>query len=173
MNAEDAELVEIRPAQLADAAAIAAIYNESVEAGDATMDERCFDARDIEQRMRSLGEREAYLVLERNAELIAWGLLKSYSDRLGYRYTGETSIYVKRSELQRGYGSRLKGALIEHARERGYHHLVAKVFADNKASLAHNQRFGYELVGVQREVGFRNGRWQDVAILQLVLPGSP
>lgn len=63
----------------------------------------------------------------------------------------------------------LKRALIEQARALGYHHLVAKVFADNAASLASNRRCGFELVGVQREVGIKQGKRQDVAILQLIL----
>ena len=59
--------------------------------------------------------------------------------------------------------------MIERCRAYGYHHLVAKILADNTRSIEYNLRFGYERVGVQREIGFKNGHWQDVAILQLVL----
>ena len=67
----------------------------------------------------------------------------------------------------------MKTALIERCKTYGYHHLLARIFADNEASIEYNRRFGYELVGVQREIGFKDGHWQDVAILQLVLEDVP
>ena len=67
----------------------------------------------------------------------------------------------------------MKEALIARCKEYGYHHLVAKIFADNKASINYNKKFGYEIVGRQREIGFKNGRWQDVVIMQLVLDDVP
>ena len=71
--------------------------------------------------------------------------------------------------LGQGIGSRIKRALIARCRELGYHHLVAKLLADNVASIEYNRKLGYEVVGVQREIGFKEGRWCDVVILQLIL----
>ena len=80
---------------------------------------------------------------------------------------------LRRSEIRRGYGSRLKRVVIERCRAYGYHHIIARIFADNAASIEYNLRFGYEVVGIQREIGFKNGHWQDVAVLQLVLDDVP
>ena len=71
-------------------------------------------------------------------------------------------------ERGRGLGSFLQRALMDRCRELGYHHLVAKIFADNQTSIRLHQRFGYRMVGVQKEIGIVDGRWQDVAILQYV-----
>jgi phosphinothricin acetyltransferase len=67
----------------------------------------------------------------------------------------------------------LKRALLDRARAWGYHHLVAKIVADNVASLEYNRRFGYTVVGTQREVGYIDGAWRDVTIMQLILAGVP
>ena len=99
-------------------------------------------------------------------------MIKRYSPRPGYRYCCETSVYLRRSQRRRGHGTRIKTALIERCREYGYHHLLARVWADNTASIEYNRRFGYEIVGIQREVGYKDGRWVDIAILQLVLEGG-
>ena len=72
-----------------------------------------------------------------------------------------------------GHGTRIKNALIELCKELRYHHLVAKIFADNTASIEYNLRMGYEMVGIQKQIGFRRGRFQDIAILQLVLDDVP
>ena len=101
--------------------------------------------------------------------MLGWGIIKKYSDRHGYRFACETSVYLRHKHVRKGYGSSIKNALIERCKQYRYHHLVAKIFADNTASIEYNKKFGYEIVGRQKEIGFKNGRWQDVVIMQLVL----
>ena len=50
---------------------------------------------------------------------------------------------------------------------------MAKVWADNKASIEYNKKLGYEIVGKQREIGFVNGKWRDIIIMQLILDDVP
>lgn len=165
----------LRRAGPGDAASIAAIYNESIDAGNATMDDRPKTAEEIRAQIEGHGEREGYWVLENEDGLtLGWGIIKRYSDRLGYRFACETAVYLRREHVGFGLGTKIKLALFELCRELDYHHLVAKVFADNTASIEYNLRLGYELVGRQRQIGFKNGRWQDVVILQRILepPGA-
>ncbi|MEM6795363.1 MAG: N-acetyltransferase family protein [Acidobacteriota bacterium] len=173
----------LREAREADAEAIAAIYNESILTGDATMDDQPKTAGDILGWMRAFSDRECLLVLEdtaarpgdpapADATIRGWGIIKKYSERAGYRFACETAVYLRRDQIGRGLGTRMKKALIARCRQLGYRHLVAKIFADNEASIGYNLKLGYEMVGVQRNIGFKNGRYVDVAILQLVLPAA-
>ena len=166
------ELV-LRDGDANDAAAIAAIYNQAVRAGGSTMDSAEKSEEDMRALIRGLHEREVVLILERGGEVLGWGLVKRYSDRLGYRVACETSVYLRFAHRRKGYGSTLKKALFERCRHFGYHHIVAKVFADNQASIGYNRKLGFEVVGVQKEVGFANGRWHDVVIMQLILDDVP
>ncbi|RMI06650.1 MAG: N-acetyltransferase family protein [Calditrichaeota bacterium] len=167
------DTVRIRDATPEDAPVIADIYNESIAAGDATMDDDPKTPEYFRQLMAGFNKREAILVMEVEGKVIGWGIIKRYSDRSGYRFCCETSVYLYRSQVGKGYGTRLKKALIERCREYGYHHLVAKIFADNRASIEYNRKLGYEMVGIQKEIGFKNGHWQDIAIMQLVLKDVP
>lgn len=159
----------LRLATPADAPAIAAIYNQNVAAGDASMDESPLSVEDAHQRLENLGDREGFWVLEVAEEVRGWSSLKLYSDRAGYRFTAESTVYLRREHRRQGYGRRLGDALLKSARARGFHHLVAKVMADNTGSIAFHQTLGYELVGRQKEVGYRDGRWIDMVILERVL----
>ncbi|MEM7581957.1 MAG: N-acetyltransferase family protein [Acidobacteriota bacterium] len=166
--------VGIRPARQADAAAIAEIHNQSIQAGGATMEDELKTTGDVERQLAAFGPREGLLVAESAGvdevqEVIGWGLIKKYSPRAGYRYTCETAVYVDRGALGRGIGSALKRALIVRCKALGYHHMVAKIFASNIASIEYNKRLGYETVGRQREIGYKNGEWCDVVIMQLIL----
>jgi phosphinothricin acetyltransferase len=159
----------IRDATPADAAIIAAIYNESIVANDSTMDDIPNTPADIRQQMAHFNNREVFLVLEEEGEVLGWGIIKRYSNRPGYRFCCETAVYIRRGLMRRGYGSRIEQALIDRCRQFGYHHLVAKIWATNIGSIKMHERFGYEIVGTQREIGFKNGQWQDVTIMQCIL----
>lgn len=166
------EEARLRDAGPEDADVIAAIYNESVTVGDATMEETLWSGSSVRAMMDRFSDREGILILEEGGETLGWGVIKRYSDREGYRFACETAVYLWRRAAGRGLGSQIKAGLIDRCRIWGYHHLVAKIFAGNQASIEYNRKFGYELVGVQRQIGFKNGQWQDVAILQLVLDGA-
>lgn len=165
--------VTIRECRIEDCAAFADIYNVYVRQGTSTMDAEEKDAAYYEHVITGFNDRETILTLEEGGEVVGWGIIKRYSDRLGYRVACETSVYLDPNHLRKGYGSLMKKALIVRCKEYGYRHLVAKIFAENEGSIAYNERLGYEVVGRQREIGFRNGRWMDVVIMQLILEDVP
>lgn len=159
----------VRDATPGDATVIAEIYNESIAVGDSTMHDEPKTTEAIRAQMNGFSDRECFMMLEAAGRVVGWGVIKLYSHRSGYRFCCETSVFLRRSERRKGYGTLLKKAVIERCKAYGYHHLLARIFADNVTSIEYNRRLGYELVGVQREIGFKNGRWQDVAVMQLVL----
>ena len=59
--------------------------------------------------------------------------------------------------------------LIDVARESGFRSVVARIEASSAASRALHASVGFDLVGVEREVGRKFNRWLDVAIMQLML----
>ena len=66
----------------------------------------------------------------------------------------------------------LLAALIERARELGYHKLVLAAFLQNEAGMRLYTRFGFREVGVYREQGLLDGRWVDVIIMERMLDES-
>jgi phosphinothricin acetyltransferase len=169
-QAEPQSRLTVRDAVLADAPVIAELYNAYVGNGYITFDMDGKPLAHFEAKLAAADPLEAWLVAQDPDGVVqGYGCLFQYSDRCGYKTTGETSVYLAPGQQRRGIGSALKRALIVAARERGYHHLVAKLVADNEASLQYNLKLGYEIVGTQRETGFVNGRWHDVIIMQLIL----
>jgi phosphinothricin acetyltransferase len=158
------------PCTSADYEAIAQIYNEYIRQGGQTMEERLHTATDIAGWVKDFNSRERLLVLKQNGKVLGWGIIKKYSPRAGYRFTCETAIYLCPDEIRKGHGSFMKKRLIDICRGLGYRHLVAKIFASNTASIAYNQKIGYEIVGTQRHIGFKNGKWVDVVIMQYIIP---
>ncbi|MEM7096588.1 MAG: N-acetyltransferase family protein [Actinomycetota bacterium] len=159
----------MRDATEADAEALLAIYNHEVTTGVATLDlEPRTLAGQIEWIRRHQGANPV-VVAEIDDDVVGFASLTQYKERAAYRTTVENSIYVAPGMQGRGIGNALLGEIVDRARLHGFHSVIARIAGDNQASIALHTRHGYELVGVEREVGRKFGRWLDVTELQLLL----
>lgn len=161
--------MRIRLATTADAEAISAIYNREVTEGTATLD---LVPRTVAQQGKWIRDRSgglAVLVAEGDEGIVGFAALSFYRDRPGYRTSVEDSIYIAPGHQGSGVGSKLLGRLIETAELHGFHAVFARIIGQQEASVALHERHGFELVGVEREVGRKFGRWHDVALLQRLL----
>ena len=157
------------PAEPADYAAIADIYNCYILDGNQTMEERLHSPEDIANWITNFNDRERLLVLKKDKKTLGWGIIKKYSTRAGYRYACETAVYLHPKQVRKGYGSLMKKHLIEYCKQLEYRHMVAKIFATNLGSIEYNRKLGYEIVGTQKEIGFKNGQWKDMVIMQYII----
>lgn len=159
----------IREAIETDYQKIADIYNEYITLGTSNMEETLKTATDIADWTKKFHNREKLYVFTDQEIVIGWGIIKRYSDREGYRFACETAVYFTETELGKGYGTQMKKFVIEACKKLQYKHLVAKVFATNTASIAYNEKLGYTIVGRQHQIGYRNGQWLDMIIMQYVI----
>lgn len=87
-----------------------------------------------------------------------------------YKYAVELSLYLAVDARGRGLGPLLLARLIEEARARGVHCMVAGIDSANQRSVALHERQGFVLAGSVRQCGFKFGRWLDLLLYQLLLP---
>jgi len=162
--------IGVRPAQLADAAAIRAIYNDEVRHATSTFD---MVPRSLAEQQAWLRDRtgafSAVVAVDAAGDVVGFGSLSPYKERAAYRTTVEDSVYVDRDRGGEGIGTALLGYLVELARSSGFHAVIARIEASGAASRALHAKCGFELVGVEREVGRKFNRWLDVAVMQLLL----
>ena len=78
-------------------------------------------------------------------------------------------MYVHRDAHGRGIGTALLDHILDVAAASGFHSVMARIEASGVASRALHSRCGFELVGIEREVGRKFGRWLDVALMQCLL----
>ena len=149
-------------------AAVRDIYAHYVLHSLATFEETPPTLDDMLARRRaSVDLRLPYLVAEAEAELLGFAYAVAYRPRPAYRFTVEDSVYVAEGLGGQGVGSALLGQLIARCEEGAWRQMVAIVGdSANAASIALHRRFGFELVGTLRSVGFKHGRWVDTPILQ-------
>ena len=161
----------IRLATLDDARALIDIYNPQVLESTRTLD---LVARTVDQQREWIEARSgglAVLVAEDpdDRDVIGFGSLSFYRDRPGYRTSVEDSVYVAPGHQGQGVGGALLAALVDAAQTRGFHAIFARIVGPQEASVALHERHGFELVGIEREVARKFGRWHDVALMQRLL----
>jgi phosphinothricin acetyltransferase len=164
----------IRPATLADLPGILEIYNEAVLKTTATYD---YEPRTLEHRVAWFEDHQknkypVFVAESNERRIVGWSALNRYHDRMGYRFTTENSVYVAADQRGKGIGKLLLAPLIEAARSRGFHTIIAAIDADNEASIRLHARFGFQHVGRFKQVGFKFERWLDVAYMELLLPSD-
>lgn len=161
--------VRIRLAEVADAEAIRAIYNLEVMTATSTFD---LVPRTLAEQVAWLQARTgafAAVVAVDGEEVVGFAALSPYKERAAYRTTVEDSVYVARDRGGQGIGKLLMTHLVDVARASGFHAVMARIEASGAASRALHASCGFELVGIEREVGRKFGRWLDVAVMQLLL----
>ncbi len=173
--------MHIRLAVPGDADAIRVIYNAEVLGSTNTFDmvERTREEQEawlLEHR----GVHPAIVAVEPSAGargplgagdeiVLGFGSLSPFRERPGYAATAENSVYVDRAQRGRGIGGALLAELLTLASAHGFHSVIARVAGHNETSIALHRAAGFELVGVEREVGRKHRQWLDVVELQRLL----
>ncbi len=164
------EPFRIRLASAADAAAVAAIYNQGIEERAATFETVPRTPEELAQRIAEDPERFPVLVAEGSTGILGWSSIGAYRPRACYAGVGEFSVYIDRTARGRGVGRALVAALIAEATTRGYWKLLSRIFTFNTASLALCRSLGFREVGTYEKHGCLEGRWLDVVIVERLIP---
>ena len=162
--------MEVRLARSEDAEAIRAIYNREVLGGTVTFDlvERSPDDQQVWLDEHS-GAHPAVVAVDDRGRVSGFGSLSPYRSRPAYRTTVEDSVYVHSASRGQGVGRAVLDELIDLAGAHGFHAIMARIVGDHEASIRLHQGCGFELVGIERQVGRKFGRWLDVAIMQRLI----
>jgi L-amino acid N-acyltransferase len=164
-------MTTIRPAKREDLPAILEIYNDAVLTTTATYD---YEPRSLEHRLAWFEDHvnngyPVFVAEDENRKIVGWSSLSRFHDRKGFRYTTENSIYVTASQRGRGIGRQLLEPLIESARRQNYRVIIAAIDAENSASIKLHERYGFEVVGHFKRVGYKFDRWLDVIYMELLV----
>lgn len=159
----------IRECRLDDAEAIAQIYRPLVETTTISLEEVAPDAAEMAQRIACVSASYPWLVGERDGTMLGYAYAGRHRERACYRYSVDVSVYVASNTRRNGVGSGLYAALLTRLRSMGFHRAFAGIALPNPASVALHHKFGFERVGVYREVGFKFGSWIDVYWCELAL----
>lgn len=142
------------------------IYNHYVRETPITFD---IEPRSLAQRRTWLesfarqGRYQCFVALQKDKP-VGWASSLPYNERAAYETTVASSIYLAPDVTGRGLGRRLYAALFDAIADQDIHRVFGGITLPNEASVRLHRSFGFEPVGVYREIGRKFGRYWDVAV---------
>lgn len=167
------DALRIRPATIADAGPIAAIYAPYVADSAITFEVDIPSVEDMAGRIARILPHYPYWVAERDEAIVGYAYATKLYERAAYRWAVETTVYLALDAKGRGVGGALYRRLIDGLRDQGFLTAVGKITLPNAASVRLHEKLGFRASGVFERVGFKQGRWHDVGIYQLDLADHP
>lgn len=159
----------IRPATLADAAAIAAIYNPYITDTVITFEEEAVSAEEMEGRIRKVSATFPWIVWEEEGQVLGYAYASSWRSRRAYRFAAETTVYVDLAHQRKGIGEKLYRELVVAMREFGFHSALGCLALPNDPSVALHEKLGFTKVAHMKEAGRKFEQWIDVGFWELML----
>jgi phosphinothricin acetyltransferase len=156
--------VAIRRVEEGDLQALLAIYNYYVRETPVTFD---IDPRTLQQRrawfdgFAQAGRYQCFAAVK-DGEAVGWASSHPYKDRAAYDTTISSSIYLSPEVCGLGLGRRLYATLFDALKDEDIHRVFGGITLPNAASVGLHLAFGFEAVGIYREVGRKFGRFWDV-----------
>lgn len=156
-------------ASVADAPAIARIYNEGIADRLATFETEPRSAEDIARGLRERTARWPTVSVERDGRVIAWASAGEYRSRACYSGVAEFSVYVAREARGTGAGRVAMEALVAECEARGIWKLLSRVFPENEPSRKLLAKVGFREVGTYRRHAKLDGKWRDTVIVERLI----
>lgn len=161
----------IRLATSDDAAAICAIYNHYITTSTITFEEDEVDPAEMAQRIANVNATHCWYVFasDESGTIEGYAYATPWRVRSAYRFSVETTVYVKPGSGGKGIGTTLYTHLITELRQRGIRSVIGGIALPNPASVALHESMGFAQVAHFVDVGYKFDKWIDVGYWELVL----
>ena len=144
-----------------DVSALLSIYERYIST-PITFEYTLPSLEEFARRVASVQTFYPYLVAEENGELLGYAYAHRIAERAAYHWGAELSIYLRPDAVRRGLGKQLSQSLIALLRLQGVRTVYGLVASPNPASEGLHRSLGFHRMGVQRNAGYKNGRWVDL-----------
>ena len=133
----------IREANSKDAKAIASIYNHYISNTTISFEEKPVNENIVIQRINS-NEKNKWWIYQSADELLGYAYSTKWKPRSAYRYTVESSIYLKPNNFRNGIGTALYIKLLESLKKEGFRRVLAGISLPNDSSVLFHENFGFK-----------------------------
>ena len=155
---------EYRVATTDDAEQIAQIYAPFCTAESAVSFEITPPTpNEMAKRISSTLPKLPWLVAVYDGKVIAYAYASPHKPRAAYNWSVDLAIYAGPEARKCGIGTELCLRLFLILRTLGYHNIYAGTTLPNSASEKLFVKLEFELIAVYKHVGYKAGKWHDVA----------
>lgn len=166
----------IRDATPKDVRRIWEIYSYYVENTAITFEYTVPSFTEFQKRMEKTMKKYPCVVVEENGVVQGYTYVNALKERPAYDWACETSIYIDKSSLKKGYGRKLYEALENKLKNIGMLNLYALIAYPNddtkyvsKNSVEFHTRLGYKKIGEYHNCGYKFESWFNVVHMEKII----
>ncbi len=159
----------VREALDTDIEKICGIYNYYIQNTVITFEEEPVTAFIMKERVKKARNKFAWFVFEKDNDIEGYCYATEWRERSAYRFSAETTVYVKNGYHGQGTGTELYKALIDFLKEKGIHTMIAGIALPNAKSQGLHEKMGFRKTAEFVDVGFKFGKWVSVGYWQKIL----
>lgn len=159
----------IRTTHISDATAICNIYNYYVENTTITFEEIAVSVEDMCTRIAFSLDKYAHIVYLDNNEIVGYAYATTWRTREAYRFSTETTVYLKQGYEGKGIGMLLYIELIKQLKSKGFHLLIGCITIPNEQSIWLHEKLGFQKAGHFNQAGWKFNQWLDVGFWELTI----
>jgi len=155
----------IRNAISSDAEAMLNIYKPFIETTATTFETTVPSVEEFAERINIYTQKYPWLVAEDDEKVIGYAYASKHRDRDAYQWCVESSVYVMEQYHHTGIAKELYSKLFGILQECGYVNVYAGITLPNPKSYSFHTKMGFEPIGIYKNIGYKLGKWHDVAWL--------
>lgn len=155
--------LRLRPVAVKDAEALLSIYAFYVRTTAISFETEPPSLKEFTERIITVSAAFPYIVADNDGEVLGFAYATAFKPRAAYFPSVETTVYLRHDSRSRGVGQLLYRTLLDLLRLCGSYTAIAGIALPNPASERLHRAVGFEIIGVQKNIGFKLGRWHDVA----------
>jgi phosphinothricin acetyltransferase len=153
----------LRLAEARDASACLAIYAPAILERSTSFEYNVPTVDEMARRIAAALPAFPWLVAVRKGEVIGYAYASRHKERDAYGWSVDVSAYIRGDCHRQGIGRGLYTSLFKLLALQGYRRAWAGVTLPNPGSVGLHEAMGFRKVGVYEKVGWKFGRWHDVA----------
>ena len=159
----------IRGIKIGDSNSVADIYNYYIANTAVTFEENPVTGDAMKERIKSHTINLPWIVYEEKNEVLGYAYATEWKSRYAYRFSVESTVYLRQDILGKGIGTKLYRELLNRLNETNIHIVIGGIALPNRASIALHEKLGFKKVAQFKEVGYKFEKWIDVGYWELII----
>lgn len=145
-----------------DAEEILVIYASYITKTAITFECEIPSINDFKKRIRKISSEYPYLVCLIDGKIVGYAYAHRQMERAAYQWNAELSVYSDEIFVGLGIGKALYNVLLEILKLQNVQNVYGGITSPNIKSEKLHRGFGFELLGIYHNTGYKCNQWHDV-----------
>jgi len=143
----------------ADAEAALAVYAPYVLHTAYTFEYEIPSVDDFRTKIEKITAQYPWLVCECDGEIVGYAYGSTHRERAAYQWSPESTVYISDKHHRKGIARILYNTLFALLQQQGYINVFASVLVTNVNSVEFHRAYGFEEIGLFKNIGYKLGEW--------------